>query len=83
MEPVSDQEHAVIEGARRLYRKVGIELAARGVTPADNAISAVYAAHDLALNLTGSVSAGIDWMRDALDIMEQQALKGVRHERPN
>lgn len=83
MEPVTDQEHAVIEGARRLYRKIGTELAARGVTPADNAIGAVYAAHDLAMNLTGSVSAGIDWMRDALDLMERQALEGVRHERPN
>jgi hypothetical protein len=70
----------VIEMAQRLHGSLNRHLRKRGVLPIDALIAATYAAHHSATELHGNPVAAVEWMRDALDVIEQRALA---EERPN
>ena len=68
----------VIEMAQRLHTSLHDKLIEKGVAPIDAAIASIYATHPLATKLHGNPVAAVEWMRDALDTIERQAL-GTRH----
>lgn len=78
----SPDDFAAIEAARRVHRRAAACMAGHGLAPCDNAIAAIYAAHDLAMHHTGNAASAIDWLRDALDLMERQLLEGVGDGKP-
>lgn len=65
----------VIESAQRHHGKLHQKLIETGVAPIDALIGSVYASHQLASQLHGNPIAAIEWMRDALDTIERQALE--------
>ena len=69
-----DGVRPVIEMAQRLHGSLNRKLRERGVLPIDALIAATYAAHHSASELHGNPVAAVEWMRDALDTIERQAL---------
>ncbi len=65
----------VIEMAQRLESKLHARVIAGGVAPIDALIGAVYAAHTLASHLHNGPVGAVEWMRDALDTIERQAMR--------
>lgn len=72
---MSKTEHEVIERARTLVRKLSTLLTLSGLPHADATVALAYALHDSASDLTGSPYAGIEWMRDAADVMERKLME--------
>lgn len=69
---MNDPESATVELTRKLTRKLIGEVTARGIEPADATVALAYALHDAASELTGSHTAGLDWMRQAIAVMANQ-----------
>lgn len=76
---LTDQEAETIERCRRINRRTAEMIAGRGVEPADIAIGNLYALFDLAERVAGPGQAAIEWLRDGVDLMESQILKGDRN----
>ena len=72
---MSDAEHESIERARILVRKLARLLTLKGLPHADATVALAYALHDSASDLTGNPFAGIEWMRDAADVMERKLME--------
>ncbi|QQN73620.1 hypothetical protein [Croceicoccus sp. YJ47] len=68
----------VIEMAQKLHGSLHEKLIERGVAPIDALIASIYATHNLATKLHGDPIAAVEWMRDATDTMERQAM-GTQH----
>ncbi|MBR0551740.1 hypothetical protein [Stakelama marina] len=68
----------VIDMAQRLHGSLHDKLIEKGVAPIDALIASLYATHQLAAKLHGNPVAAVEWMRDALDTIERQAL-GTKH----
>lgn len=68
-------EHELIEHARILVRKLARLLTLKGLPHADATVALAYALHDSASDLTGNPIAGIEWMRDAADLMERKLME--------
>lgn len=64
----------VIDMAQKLHTSLHIKLTDNGVEPIDALIASLYATHRLASVLHGNPVAAVEWMRDALDTIERQAL---------
>lgn len=70
----SEQEAAsiqVIEWCRHFNRRMAQKQAEEGARMDDIAIAAAYSAVDLATCHAGDTSAAIEWVRRALDVMEE------------
>lgn len=75
-----DQIKQVIEMAQRLHSSLHAKLLEKGIAPIDALIASTYATAELASHLHGNPVSGVEWMRDALDQIERNALAGqVRH----
>ena len=72
---VTDAETALVERTRGIVRKITTLLMLRGLPRADATVALAYALHDAASDLTGSAFAGIEWMRDAADVMERKLME--------
>ena len=68
----------VIEMAQKLHTSLQAKLVEKGVQPIDALIGSLYATHSLATEIHGNPVGAIEWMRDALDTIERQAL-GTQH----
>lgn len=68
----------VIEMAQRLNGSLHDKLIDEGVKPIDTLIAAIYSTHQLATRFHGNPVAAVEWLRDALDTIERQAL-GSQH----
>ncbi len=71
LEPISEGEARVIDISRRLCRRATSVCVEAGALPIDAAIGSLYAAHDAATVAVGGPEASIEWMRLALDVLEQ------------
>ena len=76
MKPIDDATAMAISKTRNLTRRLGREIVAKGVEPADVAVGIVYALHDISTELHGDPAAAIEWVRNAADIMEQGIMDG-------
>jgi hypothetical protein len=63
-----------IEMCRKLNRSAATKYGEHGVSAEDVAIAAAYSAFDLAADLTGSRIAAIEWLRNAVDLVERQVM---------
>lgn len=78
---MDDREEASIgriEAARRVHRKASGLCVARGASIEEAAIGIVFAAFDQVERHAGREMAAIEWMRTAIDVLEQGVMKGVR-----
>lgn len=82
MEPITDQQHQVIETTRRVARSLAREISSKGIPHPDIAIGFVYALHDIATELNEDPVAAIEWIRNAADVMESSFLGGACAEPP-
>lgn len=64
----------VVEMSERLHTSLHRKLIERGVAPVDALLASASATHALATVLHGNPVAAIEWMRDALDLIERQVL---------
>jgi len=75
---VTEEEYSsvrpVIERAQRAHIAAHSRLCALGVQPIDSLIAGTFAAHQLATAMHGNPVAAVEWMRDALDTIERQAI---------
>lgn len=69
-----DNRDPVIDMAERFYAAVHCRLTECGVEPKDALVACTYATHRLATSIEGNTIAGIEWMRDALDLIEREAM---------
>ncbi|UUL82229.1 hypothetical protein [Sphingomonas qomolangmaensis] len=69
---------AVIEMAQRLNTSLHAKLVDKGVAPIDALIAGTYALHQLATKFHGDPIAAVEWLRDAIDTIEGQAMGGGR-----
>lgn len=69
-----DQAKPVVDMAQRFYASLHGKLTDCGVAPMDALIASTYATHKLATVIHGDNIAAVEWMRDALDLIERQAL---------
>lgn len=67
---------ARIETTRALHRRLARECAAKGVTVEELAIAAVYSTFDQAEAHAGAEMAAIEWLRDAIDVLEAGIMNG-------
>lgn len=72
-----DASLANIETCRRINRSAAARYAEHGVSAEDAAIAAIYSAHDLAMHTGRNSVDALDWMRNALDVMEGSLLLQV------
>ena len=79
MTGIDNPEIEIIEMTRRLTRSLLAKLEGKGVQPVDAALGVAYALHDAAQDIAGSPTAGVEWMRATIDMLE----KGARDARPN
>nr|WP_086493866.1 hypothetical protein [Novosphingobium panipatense] len=76
-----DQDEASldrIERCRRINRKAAAKCGEHGVAPDELAIAAVYSSFDLAEAWAGRGMSAIEWLRTALDVMEENILNGEK-----
>ena len=66
------------ERVRTMIRTAGAKIVLAGVEPIDVAIGMVFAAVDLAPHPHGSTHGALEWLRSAVDVMEDQLLAEVR-----
>lgn len=78
--PTSEQDEVAsvgrIEATRRVNRKAADKCVERGATIEEVAIAAVYSAFDIAERHAGPGQSAIEWLRTAVDVLEQG---GPRH----
>lgn len=75
-----DRARPVVDMAQRFYASLHGKLTDCGVEPIDALIASTYATHKLATAIHGNNIAAVEWMRDALDLIERQALDQRRSE---
>lgn len=63
-------------------RRLADELAARGLTTEEIAIGNVYALFDIAEHHAGPEQGAIEWLRDAIDVLERGLLDGHARRTP-
>lgn len=73
-----DASMDAIERCREGNRLAAVDYARSGVSREDITIGGIYSAFDLAAAFTGSRIGGIEWMRNALDVMERQIMAEAR-----
>lgn len=76
LEPIPPEAADAIERVRGLTRKLAAEVVKHGVEPVDIALGVGYGLHDLALELTGSPMAAIEWQRTLIDLAERGHITG-------
>jgi hypothetical protein len=74
MEDEMTDETAAIEMTRGIYRKAAAQCIVRGIQPVDAVIGMIYATHDVAQTIGHSPAGAIEYLRNALDVMERQVL---------
>lgn len=63
-----------IDLCRRINRQAADQYAARGISPEDIALAALYSAVDVVEVVKGPGMAAIEWLRTGLDVIEAQLL---------
>ena len=63
-----------IELCRRVNRDAATRAMSVGITREDATIASIYSAFDLAAEFVGGRIAGLEWLRTALDVIEQQLM---------
>lgn len=76
IEPIPHQAAEAIEKVRGLVRSLSLQVEDYQVEPVDVLIGIIYGAHDLAARMTGTPIAGVEWHRNALDVIERSVLSG-------
>lgn len=76
-----DLAHAHVNATRAVLRKAADMCVKRGAAIEDAAIGAAYAAFDIAERHAGEGLGAIEWLRDALDLMERGIMDGNPRER--
>jgi len=74
-----DDEHlsmSAIDLCRNINRKAANQYAAKGVSPEDIALAALYSAFDIAEAAKGPGIAAVEWLRTGLDLIERQLIAG-------
>lgn len=66
---------SAIDLCRNINRKAANEYAARGISPEDIALAAIYSAFDIAEQVAGSGAAAVEWLRTGLDVIEASIMK--------
>lgn len=74
----NDEEVSVsaIDLCRNVNRKAANEYAARGISPEDIALAALYSAFDISEAAKGPGMAAVEWLRTGLDVIERQLMAG-------
>ena len=74
----NDEEVSVsaIDLCRNVNRKAANEYAARGISPEDIALAALYSAFDITEAAKGPGMAAVEWLRTGLDVIERQVMAG-------
>lgn len=74
----NDEEVSVsaIDLCRNVNRKAANEYAARGISPEDIALAALYSAFDISEAAKGPGMAAVEWLRTGLDVIERQVMAG-------
>lgn len=67
-----DMSLKAIELCRDFNRRMFDRQAQNGIAHADVAIAAIYSAVDVAAVFRGGIPAGLAWVRQALDVMEDR-----------
>ncbi len=67
---------SAIDLCRNINRKAANEYAARGVSPEDIALGAIYSAFDITEVAKGPGVVAVEWLRTALDVIERQVIAG-------
>lgn len=67
---------SAIDLCRDINRKAANQYAAKGVSPEDIALAAIYSAFDIAEQTQGPGMAAVEWLRTGLDLIERQVLAG-------
>lgn len=67
-----------IEASRRIHRRAAQLCQAKGATVEELALAAVYFTFDLAEAHAGPEMAAVEWLRTAIDVLEQGVMTGVR-----
>jgi len=79
MTMTGDDEHlsmSAIDLCRNINRKAANQYAAKGVSPEDIALAALYSAFDIAEAAKGPGIAAVEWLRTGLDLIERQLIAG-------
>ena len=71
-----DLSVSAIDLCRNINRKAANQYSARGISPEDIALAAIYSAFDIAEVAKGSGMAAVEWLRTALDLIERQVMAG-------
>lgn len=75
----NDDEHlsmSAIDLCRNINRKAANQYAARGISPEDIALAALYSAFDIAEAAKGPGMVAVEWLRTGLDLIERQLIAG-------
>lgn len=67
---------SAIDLCRQINRKAANQYAARGVSHEDIALASIYSAFDIAEAAKGPGVVAIEWLRTALDVIEQGVIAG-------
>ena len=62
---------------RNLHHQLANQCHARGVSPEDIALAAIYSTFDIAEGAKGPGLSAIEWLRTSLDTIERQLLAEV------
>ena len=65
---------SAIDLCRNINRKAANEYAAKGISPEDIALAALYSAFDIAEAAKGSGVTAVEWLRTGLDLIERQLM---------
>lgn len=71
-----DLSVSAIDLCRNINRKAANQYAARGISPEDIALAAIYSAFDIAEVAKGPGMAAVEWLRTGLDLIERQVMAG-------
>lgn len=68
---------SAIDLCRDINRKAANEYAAKGISPEDIALAALYSAYDIAEAAKGPGMIAVEWLRTGLDLIERQVMSGA------
>lgn len=67
---------SAIDLCRNINRKAANEYATRGISAEDIALASIYSAFDIAEAAKGPGVVAVEWLRNALDVIERQVIAG-------
>lgn len=76
LEPIPPEAAEAIERVRGLVRRLAEQVATYGIEPIDIVLGVGYGLHDLAIGVTGSPIAAIEWQRTFIDLAERGHITG-------